>query len=84
MSDRLRVVRRRFRYPVGASLVRVREAGGVSRLSPEDAAGLTFREVGPGDDCSDMPSESVTRYLASGDIERVSAEDDDDGEVRVE
>lgn len=82
MSDRLRVVRRRFRYPIGDSAVRVRLAGGLSRMAPEARAALTFREVGPGDDCSDMPTESALVYLERGDIEAVKGQDD--GEIRVQ
>ena len=73
MADRLIVKSRGFRYPVGASAEAVRQAGGLSRMTSAARAALTFRVVSPGDDCSDMPAESVALYLERGNIERVPA-----------
>ena len=61
-------VTRGFRYPVGASLDRVREAGGVSKLPDDEKKALAWKEVGIGDDCSDMPVESLALYLQRGDV----------------
>ena len=72
MADRL-LAHRGFLYPADAeSLVLVRAAGGLSRMTEADRARVTFRRVEPGDYCDDMPVESQARYLFSGDIERVS------------
>jgi hypothetical protein len=63
---------RGFRYPVGADSLRlVREAGGLSKLTPEQLATVTFKRVEVGEDCSDMPAESVASRIARGEIERV-------------
>lgn len=74
MAERLRVVggRASFTYPVGASLDRIRQAGGRSKLTDAERAGLTTRTVYPGDWCDDMPSESAAVYLERGWIERVT------------
>ena len=67
-------VTRGFRYPVGASLDRVREAGGVSKLTDAEKKALVWKEVSIGDDCSDMPAESLAHYLQRGDVAVLAAE----------
>jgi len=76
---RLRVIDRTFRYPVGDSLARVRKAGGVSHLTPEQRAALRVKTVAPGDWCDDMPAESAAIYLERGHIARVTVEDETHG-----
>jgi len=71
MTTKLVVVSGSYRYPVGASLAAVLKAGGLSQMSTDARAALVLREVGPGDDCSDMPASSAAVYLGRGDIARV-------------
>ena len=71
MSDRLRVVKREFTYPVPASLEVVRVAGGMSKLTPEERKSVQVKIVKPGDYCDDMPTESIALRLERGEIERV-------------
>lgn len=72
MADRL-IAKRGFNYPVGASLERVRRAGGLPNLSEEERASLVIKRVEVGGDCSDMPPESVALYESRGQIVRVRA-----------
>lgn len=75
MADKFVAVSRGFAYPVGADLALVRQAGGFSRLPEDQRARVRFKTVRPGEDCSDMPSESLARYLTRGDVARVEAEE---------
>ena len=73
MPERLRVVTRGFTYPADSeSLAIVRAAGGISKLSAEERARVRLKHVEVGDDCSDMPAESVAVRLARGEIARES------------
>lgn len=84
MAKRLVAVTRGFAYPVGDYLARVREAGGLSRLTADQARVMRFKVVPVGGDCSDMPADAAARYLSRGDIAVVSDEGVADGEIRVE
>lgn len=77
MANRFVVVRRGFRYPVGASVAAVVKAGGVSKMTEAQRASLTFKVVGVGDRCDDMPAASAAVYLERGDIARVTAKDEE-------
>lgn len=68
-------VTRGFAYPVGAALEVVRKAGGFSRLSPAQQKSVRFKTVPRGGDVSDMPAESLARYLSRGDVAMVESED---------
>lgn len=76
MAKRLIAVARGFAYPVGKHLTLVRDAGGLSKLTPSQRASVRFKTVDIGGDCSDMPAAAVTRYLASGDIAVVEEGED--------
>ncbi len=71
MAERLVVVRRGFRYPVGASVAAIARAGGLSQMTEAQREGLTFKVVGIGDRCDDMPASAAAVYLERGDIARV-------------
>lgn len=73
MAERLRVVKGGFTYPIGASLARVREAGGISKLASHEREALQLKRVEAGDWCDDMPEESIALRLERGEIERVTA-----------
>lgn len=75
MGDKFVAVTRGFAYPVGVDLARVRKAGGFSKLSEAERAAIRFKSVRPGQDCSDMPAESLAHYLQRGDVARVEAEE---------
>lgn len=63
---------RSFTYPANqASMNIVKMAGGVSKLSQEHHAMVSFKTVGPGEDCSDMPASSLEIYLARGWVKEV-------------
>lgn len=56
-----------FTYPAdAASTQMVRNAGGRSQLTPEQALLVKYKTVKEGDDCSDMPTESLAVYLLRG------------------
>lgn len=62
-----------FAYPADAESLRiVREAGGFSQLSDEQKAAVRYKRVSPGEDCSDMPVESLAMYLERGEVVRVA------------
>lgn len=65
---KLVAVSRGFAYPVGEGLALVRKAGGLSKLSEAERKRVKFKTVAIGDDCSDMPSESVALRLERGEI----------------
>ncbi len=71
MAEKYVAVTRGFAYPVGADLVLVRKAGGFSKLPADARATVRFKTVRPGQDCSDMPAESLAHYLSRGDVARV-------------
>lgn len=75
MADKFVAVTRGFAYPVGAALALVRKAGGFSKLPDDVRASIRFKTVRPGEDCSDMPAESLAHYLTRGDVARVEAEE---------
>ena len=74
MADKFVAVTRGFAYPCGVDLARVRAAGGFSNLPDDQRATIRFKTVRPGEDCSDMPAESLAHYLERGDIARVEVE----------
>ena len=59
-------------YPVGESLKRVMEVGGLRNLTPEESASLTMRRVIPGGWCDDIPMEPRAAFLRAGKIEEVT------------
>jgi hypothetical protein len=67
-------VRQALRYPTGAGLARVRAAGGLSRLTPEERASLPMVVKEPGDVASDVPEESAGWLLEQGLIEVLDAQ----------
>ena len=72
MTDRLRATTRGFSYPADDESLRlVREAGGMSKLSPEARAKVRTKHVPPGGWCDDMPAESVPLRVARGEVEHV-------------
>jgi hypothetical protein len=76
LAERIRVKRRGFTYPGDPDSLRlVREAGGLSKLTPEARARVRMKEVAVGDFCDDMPAEAQARYLERGDLERVTVDD---------
>jgi hypothetical protein len=76
VAERLRVVRRALTYPADAESLRlVREAGGLSKLSPEAREKVRMKEVKPGEWCDDLPAESVEGRLLRGDVERVTVDE---------
>ena len=71
MTTRLRA-RRGFAYPATSEGLRlVREAGGLSKMTPAERARVRYRTVQPGGWCDDMPEESVALYVARGEVELV-------------
>ncbi len=72
-AEKFVAVTRGFAYPCGADLAAVREAGGFSSLPEDMRAKIRFKTVRPGEDCSDMPAESLAHYLERGDVARVEA-----------
>jgi hypothetical protein len=69
MPEHLRAKTRGFNYPIGDSLTLVREAGGLSRLTPDQISSLVMKRVEIGECCDDMPADSAAILLARGDIE---------------
>lgn len=69
MAEHLKAKTRGFTYPIGESLAMVREAGGLSRLTPEQRGSLTLKRVEIGECCDDMPAESAAIFLSRGEIE---------------
>lgn len=56
-----------FTYPKDAvSLKLVQDAGGVSKMSPENRARVAFKTVTAGQFCDDMPKSSLDVYLERG------------------
>lgn len=65
-------------YPADdKSLALIRAAGGRSKLTEEQQAAMVYKRVGPGDDCSDMPKESLQELLALGWVEKVDVPEPD-------
>lgn len=75
MAEKYVAVTRGFAYPVGADLALVRKAGGFSKLPEDQRAKIRFKSVSIGQDCSDMPAESLAHYLTRGDVARVETEE---------
>ena len=61
-------------YPVGESLARVKEAGGLSKMTAEQVAALDIKRVAPGGWCDDMPEECRPAFLRRGKIEEVEVD----------
>ncbi|MCG3776797.1 MAG: hypothetical protein JW395_3668 [Nitrospira sp.] len=56
-----------FIYPADPiSLRLVREAGGVSKLTPEERAKIKFKTVKSGEECSDLPEPAFSIYVERG------------------
>lgn len=56
-----------FNYPADqASLRLLSQLGGRSKVKPEQLAQLKFKTVKEGQDCSDMPVESLEIYVQRG------------------
>jgi hypothetical protein len=79
VADRLIVQRRGFRYPVGASIGVVARAGGLSKMTDAQRAGLVFKEAAVGERCDDMSPASAAIYIARGDIAVLPATEVDEG-----
>jgi len=57
-------------YPADPiSLRAIKDAQGLSNLTEEQKSKLKFKTVQPGEDCSDMPKESLVLFLEAGRIE---------------
>ncbi len=67
MAERLKAIRG-FSYPDPSSIAAVRDAGGLSKMSPEEGSKVKMKYVAPGDYCDDMPKESQGHYIATGGI----------------
>lgn len=56
-----------FTYPADPiSLRLVKEAGGVSKLTPEDREKIKFKTVKGGDECGDLPEPARSIYIERG------------------
>jgi len=56
-----------FSYPADkSSLDILRKAGGRAQLRKDDLEKVKFKEVKAGDDCSDMPPESLEVFVERG------------------
>lgn len=75
VADRYVVVSRGFRYPVGDGDARIKRAGGLSKMAADQLASIRFKDVGIGDDCSDMPAAALALYLERGNIARVEKDE---------
>lgn len=70
------IAKRGFFYPADPESVRlVREAGGLSKLTQAQRAEVRMKSVAIGEDCSDMPSESLALRLSRGEVERIAGAD---------
>lgn len=58
-------------YPKSEHLKKVREAGGISKLSKEELAKIKFKRVESGGWCDDLPIESREHYISSGKVKIV-------------
>ena len=68
MADRYTAVVE-FTYPADPeSLKIVRAAGGLPFVSREQRASVRYKVVKPGEDCSDMPPESLKIYRERGEV----------------
>jgi hypothetical protein len=73
-----------FSYPADPSSVQiVKNAGGISNLTPEQRKMVRFKTVTPGQDCSDMPSGSLAIFVSRGWVleEAVKTEPKEDSPV---
>ncbi len=74
-TQKLRVTNRRgaITYPIDPKAVQaIAKAGGLSRMSAKDRAGIEFRSVEAGGDCSDMPKKLQQVQIQSGNVEIVT------------
>jgi len=62
-------------YPDASSLEIVREAGGLSKLTPEQRAKVKLREIKPGEWCDDVPKESREHLIEKGTVVLVQIEE---------
>lgn len=55
---------REFNYPADVTTLQLcKQAGGRSKLSEAESALCTFKTVTEGDDCSDMPGDTLALYV---------------------
>jgi hypothetical protein len=77
MAKRFVVVEGNYTYPADPTSLRIiRDAGGLSQIPTEQREFLKFKDVGPGDDCSDMPDPALSIYMSRGWIKVVVEEDE--------
>lgn len=56
-----------FVYPADPNSFRlIKNAGGLTKMTEKERAGLKFKTVHAGDDCSDMPQPALGIYLERG------------------
>ena len=56
-------------YPADPfSLKIVQDAGGLSKLSPEERAQVKYKRVGAGEDCSDLYASALEFHLSVGEV----------------
>ena len=76
MPKRYVVVDGAYTYPADpVSLRIIKDAGGLSKVSEEQRMFLEFKQVNPGDDCSDMPEPALGIYVSRGWVREVDEED---------
>ena len=68
---RYRVLSDGLSWPVGASLAKVKDAGGLSRMTEDERAGLEFNTPTVGAVVDEVPESSVVWLLEQGHIEFV-------------
>lgn len=69
MADRLTVGPRALTYPADeASWAIVREAGGLSKLTPAQRASVKLKRVEPGQSCDDLPADAAAARIARGEV----------------
>ena len=75
MAKRLQVsdVRPGIHYPADAeTLKKVRSAGGLIKMTPEERSALNYKYVKSGDFCDDVPAISRDHLIASGKVVEVT------------
>jgi hypothetical protein len=60
-------------YPDSSSLKIVQKAGGLSKLTDEQQAKVTIKNVNPGGYCDDIPEASRKNFLKFGYIKEVDS-----------
>ena len=68
---RYRVLSDGVSWPVGASLTKVKDAGGLSRMTEEERAGLDFNTPALGAVVDDVPESSAVWLVEQGHLELV-------------